>query len=51
MKTENFHCTISIYPDLPWYHSWQSHSAPATFASITALLCNSDNSLLMSLTS
>lgn len=46
MKIENFHCTISIYPDLPWFHTWTSHTGPATFASITALLCNINISLL-----
>lgn len=49
MKIENFHCTISIYPDLPWFHTWTSHTRPATFASITALLCNINISLLTSL--
>lgn len=40
MKTEHFHCTIYIYPDLPSFHTWPSHSGPAIFASIAVLLCN-----------
>lgn len=26
MKIENFHCTVSIYPGLPWFHTWPSHT-------------------------